>query len=263
MLLTTLEYFLFMATVLSLGSFSAAFSTRWPIKQAYLWEKEAHFALTLPFNKPPPEQMQNIRSCCKNCGQKLLWYDLTPLVSYLILKGKCRHCAYRISFHYPVIELLHLICCLPLLLTYENAYPLLLQTLLISALITAATIDREYMLIPDECNIVILSCALLFHLSTRTLESSVIGMLMGYSLIYSLRWSYQRFRHKEGIGLGDAKLVAALSAWLGISYLAPLLLCASLMGILYTLAFNKSGTQHMAFGPFLIFSAMMVFYLTL
>jgi leader peptidase (prepilin peptidase)/N-methyltransferase len=116
-------------------------------------------------------------------------------------------------------------------------------------------------LIPDECSTIILVCGLLLHLLSNTLENSVLGMLIGYNLIFTLRWLYLTFRKQEGIGLGDVKLIAALGAWLGFSSLAPLLLCASLAGILYTLLFNKDGSKHVAFGPFLILSGMLMFYL--
>jgi leader peptidase (prepilin peptidase)/N-methyltransferase len=256
-----LEWFFYTLTVLSIGSYSAAFISRWPMKHAYLWEKEAHDFLSLPFNNLPPVQISNTRSHCSHCRQILKWQDLIPLLSYLLLKGKCRYCQKKISSHYPTIELLHLVFCLPLLWLYEDVYQLTLQTVLVSALITAACIDVVHELIPDECSTIILACGLLLHLLSNTLENSVLGMLIGYSLIFILRWLYLTFRKQEGIGLGDVKLIAAIGAWLGFSSLAPLLLCASLTGILYTLLFNKDGSKHIAFGPFLILSGMLMFYL--
>jgi len=182
-------------------------------------------------------------------------------LSYLLLKGTCRYCKKKISYHYPITEFLHLVFCLPLLYLYDDFYQLTLQTLLVSALITAACIDAVHELLPDESSGLVLACGLLLHLSFDTLENSVLGMLGGYSLIYALRWFYLTVRNLEAIGLGDVKLIAALGAWLGISNLAPLLLYASLAGILYTIAFNKNVTKRMPFGPFLIFSGLLVFYL--
>lgn len=259
----TINWILYSLAILSIGSYAAAFTTRWPVKNIYLWEKEAHNFLSLPFNKIPPDNIRKNRSHCFQCHHLLTWQDLIPLISYLALKGRCRYCHMGISCRYPAIESLHLICCLPLFWVFTDTYQLTLHTLLFSALITAATIDLEHQLIPDECSTITLTCALLLNLSTNTLESSVLGMIIGYGFVYTLRWFYLTFRGQEGIGLGDAKIIAALGAWLGLSNLAPLLLCASLSGILYTVIVNRNESKYMAFGPFLIFSAMLVFYFSL
>ncbi|WP_417560861.1 prepilin peptidase [Marinomonas sp.] len=258
--LITINWVLYLSVVLSMGSYAAAFTARWPIKNIYLWEKEAHALLLLPFNKQPPNKISVKRSHCFQCHHPLTWQDLIPLLSYLLLKGKCRYCKAAISYRYPSIEFLHLAFCLPLPWIFSDIYQLALHTLLISALLTATVIDLEYQLIPDECSIIALACALLINLSNNTLETSVLGMIVGYGLIYTLRWFYLTFKGQEGIGLGDAKIIAVLGAWLGLLGLPPLLLCASLSGILYTVLTNRSGAKYMAFGPFLIFSAMLVFY---
>ncbi|WP_229426386.1 prepilin peptidase [Marinomonas profundi] len=129
-----------------------------------------------------------------------------------------------------------------------------------SSLLTAAAIDVTHHLIPDECNGIIVLCGLLLSLDKNTLESSVLGMIVGYSLIFIVAIVYQKIRGKEGIGLGDAKLLAGLGAWLGIECIPTLLLGASSLGILYTIALNKGFSRYIAFGPCLIFSSIMMFY---
>lgn len=258
---TGVELFLYIIFILSLGSYSAAFSVRWPAKCFYLWRKEAHNLLSIPFIDSSKNTIKAKRSHCNQCSHLLTWRDLIPLLSYLLLRGKCRYCKHPISYRYPIIEFLHLVLCLPLICLPLGTYSLILQTILISTLITAATIDLEYQLIPDECCVVILICALSIHLINKTLENSVIGMLIGYSFIYILHQGYVILKKQEGIGLGDVKLIAALGAWLTISNLATLLLYASLIGILYTVTLNRSGSETIAFGPFLIFSGIVVFYL--
>lgn len=255
-----IELLFYIIFTLSLGSYSAAFSVRWPTRCFYLWRKEAHDLLSIPFIDSNKDSIKT-RSRCNHCSHLLASRDLIPVLSFLLLKGKCRHCKRPISYRYPAIELLHLLLCLPLIWFSLDMYSLILQTILISALITAAVIDLEHQLIPDECCFVTLICALLVHLMNETLENSVLGMLIGFSFIYILHQGYMMFRRQEGIGLGDTKLIAALGAWLGISNLASLLLCASLTGILYTVVFNKNVSEQMAFGPFLIFSGIIVFYL--
>lgn len=255
------ELFIYIIFVLSLGSYSAAYSVRWPAKQFHIWHKEAHDLLSIPFIDSHKKTIKTNRSHCNHCSHLLIWSDLIPLLSYFILKGKCRYCNRPISYRYPIIEGLHLALCLPLIYLPLNTYSLILQTILFSTLITTATIDLEHQLIPDECCVIILICALSIHLMNKTLESSVIGMMAGYCFVYILRQGYIIIRKQEGIGLGDVKLISVLATWLSISNLAPLLFYASLMGILYTIILNKKGSVAIAFGPFLIFSGIIVFYL--
>ena len=256
-------WILYSIIVICVGSFSAAYTTRWPIKQRYLWNKEAHLLLSIPLANLPTLPFNGKRSHCPHCKQLLGYKDLIPLFSFIALKGKCRYCKQQISYRYIVIESTHLLCCLPLLWLLDDFYSIALLTLLISALITATVIDIEHKLIPDECNTMVLACALLLHISTNSLHSSVLGMMAGYGLIYSLHWLYYVFRSKDGIGLGDAKLLAALGSWLGLLHLPELLLCASLSGILYTVLSKRSNLDYIAFGPFLTISALLVFYLIL
>ncbi|RNF51147.1 prepilin peptidase [Marinomonas hwangdonensis] len=261
MLTDFFDYLVYCSIVLCVGSFAAAYTVRWPIKSRYLWEKEAHHILSLPFKQAAPTLITAKRSHCVHCHHPLPWYDLIPIVSFVWLKGKCRSCQHPLSLRYPIIESLHVIFCLPLPWLTDSLYELLLHSCIISALIVAATIDLEHKLIPDECNGLILFASLLLNLSSDHLESSVMGLLIGFSLIYFLRKGYLIVRQSEGIGLGDAKLLAALGAWLGAAHLPLLLLGASVSGILYTVLSNKNRQDYMAFGPFLIFSAMCVFYL--
>jgi leader peptidase (prepilin peptidase)/N-methyltransferase len=261
-----MSYFLYAAFVLSLGSYSAALTVRWPANMFYLWRREAHDVLSLPFLDEPNSTSlfyaKNKKlSHCPHCHHKLSWHDLIPLFSYFFLKRRCRYCKQPISKRYPAIEFLHLVLCAPLLWLYDDVYELLLHSILFSALITAAIIDAEHKLIPDECCGVALASALLINLTHQTLESSILGLLIGYIFLYVIRWLYHTVRNQEGIGLGDVKLVAVLAAWLGLLNLAPLLLCASLSGILYNGVLNKKDTKQVPFGPFLIFSAILVFYL--
>ncbi|QUX95996.1 hypothetical protein C0J08_11510 [Marinomonas sp. CT5] len=254
------EYLIYILITLSIGSFIASYTARWPIKAFYLWEKEAHQLLSKPFYKTKPLPITTSRSQCFHCFHTLTIMDLIPLISFIALKGNCRYCHHKISYRYPIIELLHLIFCLLLFTKAGDIYQLSLLTILASALMVSAVIDFEQQLIPDGCNIVVLGCALILNIMAGSIENSVLGMLFGYTIIYGVRFIYYLLKHQEGIGLGDAKLLAALGAWLGISNLAYLLLGASLSGILYTICLRKNGPKHLSFGPFLIFSALLVFY---
>ncbi|MBR7888598.1 prepilin peptidase [Marinomonas sp. A79] len=263
-MLPLLVYFVtYCLCLASIGSYAAAFTVRWPVKCHHNWQKEAHQLLNIPFKKTSERPKLGHRSCCPHCGQTLKWKDLIPIISFIRLKGHCRHCNQAISLRYPVIESLHIVSCLPLLWLSNDWLTLALYTCIMSSLITSAFIDIEHHLIPDQCITVLVSCGLLLGIISNTLLSSVVGMIVGFYLIIVVRWCYTVVRKQEGIGLGDAKLIAALGAWLGVSALPSLLLCASVGGILYTVVFRRTGSDLIAFGPLLIISAILVFYSSL
>ena len=253
------DLIIFILVTISIGSYAAAFSINWPTEMHRIWRKEAHQLLDLSFDEGS-FPTNNQRSKCDTCQHSLIWKDLIPLISYLTLKGKCRYCKSRITSQYPIIELIHSVSCIPLFWLFESAALLSLHTLLISALIPVVFIDAKHRLIPDSCCAIILSCGLLINMINNSLEHSILGLLVGYGIIYMLNQFYLIVRKRDGIGLGDAKLTAALGAWLGLSYITPLLLCASLLGILYTITSSKNASKEMPFGPFLIVSAIMMFY---
>ncbi|MCB5162770.1 prepilin peptidase [Marinomonas algarum] len=253
----------FILLILSLGSFTAAFSARWPIKTHYLWRKEAHQCLDLPFTEEKPNSLSKTRSHCMHCHHPLSWKELIPIFSFIALMGRCRHCKKRISFQYVFIEGAHFLCCMPLIWLIDDISQRIAHIIILSALISAATIDIKYKLLPDECSLITASVALLVSIDTNTTSEHIIAMIIGFFLITSLRWFFLVTRNIEAIGLGDAKLVAALGAWLGITALPTLLLYASVSGLFYSLAHKKTVQRKVAFGPFLIFSAILVFYSSL
>lgn len=263
-MITTLYYIIaYLIGLACIGSYAAAFTVRWPIKCHYIWQNEAHNWLNNPFKQAPQAFSPTYRSHCVHCNRSLRWKDLIPIASFILLRRRCRYCNEVISFRYPAIESLHVFLCLPLLWFSSDLLTLGLYSLIMSALIIAAIIDIEHQLIPDECSIMVLSCGLLLGIINSSLLGSVLGMLIGFYLIMVLRWCYAMLKKQEGIGLGDAKLIAALGAWLGASALPSLLLCASIGGILYTVVSKRTGSEPMAFGPSLILSAILVFYLSL
>ncbi|SBS34558.1 Type 4 prepilin-like proteins leader peptide-processing enzyme [Marinomonas spartinae] len=260
MLLTPTQSSFFALIILSFGSFAALFTVRWPRLSEYLWQKEAHNALGIPFEAEIPESISTGRSRCESCHHTLSWKDLIPILSYGLLQGRCRYCQMRISPHYVLIESTCLCICLPLLITCHDLIELSLNSLLMCSLLTAAIIDYQHKLIPDECCLIALAAALLLNIHSGTLENAVLGMIVGYSAVYLLRWGYLKIRNIEAIGLGDVKLLATLGAWLGVLHLTTLLLYASLIGILYILLYREKNKEPIPFGPFLFLSGIIHYY---
>lgn len=257
--ITELLYCLF---VLCLCSYSGLYAYRWPLKLRYVWEKEAHQLLLMPFHKNMPFQTAQ-SPCCSHCHQALPLKHMIPLISFLLLRGKCHYCSKKLHYRYPLIELAHITLCLPLLWLNQDIPSLFLHSILLSCLITITAIDFENQLIPDECNFLALACVLLLHLLSDTLESCVMGVIIGYLFIHFLNVGYKTLRKTEGIGLGDAKLAAVLGGWVTLPNLTLMLACASIVGILYTLFINKSRKDPSPFGPFLIFSATLIAFYNL
>ncbi|AEF54700.1 prepilin peptidase [Marinomonas posidonica] len=254
-----IRYALYLIFVLSLGSFSGAYCYRWPKQQHLNWQKEAKLILGIPpktINSPYPKH-----SRCPSCQHRLSIWDLIPILSFVLLRRRCRYCLQKISARYTIIELTHLMACAALPFLIYELYALILYSLLISALITASFIDSEHYLLPDECLLVAIICAFLTQLNSVQLSNHVLGAIIGFLVIYGLGKLYSRFRKQTGIGIGDAKLTAVLGAWLGFLHLPDILFCACILGILYTVIRVKQKVNLIAFGPFLTFSGIFLFYI--
>lgn len=207
------------------------------------------------------------RSYCPHCQLALTPGDNIPLLSWLWLRGRCRECRETISWRYPAIESLSLLITL-LVASLLPAGPLLLATLLLSWLLLAlAIIDSMHFLLPDSLTLSLLWAGLLCQLAgvlpSVSLEQGIAGAALGYGVFWLLAWGYQIVRGEEGLGRGDAKLLAAGGAWLGWQTLPPLLLLASSLGItvfmLARLVVKRSLSARLPFGPALATAIWLLF----
>lgn len=195
-------------------------------------------------------------SNCPACGSRLHAVDLIPVLSYLLLRGRCRYCGGKISAQYPFIELTVGV----LFLAAYLKYGLTLTTLrifVLFAVITAATvIDWRYRIIPDKLNLAgfILGAALLFE-SREVLSANIIGFLAGGGILYLVA-----LVSKGGMGGGDIKLSAVMGLLLGWRYLLLALFLANaagaLAGILLVLFKIKKMKEALPFGPYLAFGSV-------
>ncbi len=240
-----------------------AYVARTPKYEEYIWRKEAHNFLDMPFDESPPQAFHIGRSHCPECNETLQFYDLIPVLSFIISKGKCRYCKHTISIKYPLIELGSLAICLPLLLISQHWLSLLLVTGIFCLLICISLIDWQHQWIPDQLNLLLLGLSLGVNLleSERMLYHAVLGMVFGYVLIVSIRQLYLTLKGIEAIGLGDAKLLAALGAWQGLESLFYIVFYASILGVIYALISKKGRYQSLAFGPFLCLAAFSHFFI--
>lgn len=239
---------------LIIGSFINVVIYRLPIMLQREWDEEPN---SPPFNLATPA------SHCPVCHILLRWRDNIPLISWLLLRGRCRSCHQPIAWRYPCIELLTALIFLSIVLRFGASLYSLSLLGLCATLIVLAVIDIDTLILPDRVTLPLLWCGLLCALigiSPISLSASVAGAMLGYIVLWLIFWLFKLLTSREGLGYGDFKLLAALGAWLGVQSLLFIVLLASLLGTLLgsILLLLRAKEQHsplFAFGPYLAFCA--------
>ena len=221
--------------------------------------------------QPPPaaDQPFNLavpRSRCPHCAHPISALENIPLLSYLVLRGRCRACRQPISLRYPAIELLtgslFALAVLHFGLSPAGAGAMLF----VAAAVALAFIDYDTKLLPDDINQPLLWAGLLFNLFAiyTGLGHALIGAVAGYLSLWTVYWAFKLLTGKEGMGYGDFKLLAAIGAWLGWQLLPLVILLSSLVGALVggaLILLTKRGRDvPMPFGPFLAAAGVIGFF---
>ena len=237
----TPEYFIVLMFVLGLlvGSFLNVVIHRLPL----IMEREWRAQCRLLFNdivaspdKASPATYNLIvpRSSCPHCHKQIHALDNIPVISYLLLRGKCRNCAAPISLRYPVVELISAGLAAFVAWHFNFEVKTFFAILLTWALLCLSVIDIDKQLLPDDITQPFLWLGLscnLFNMFTDT-NSSLIGAIAGYAILWIVFMLFKVITGKEGMGNGDFKLLAMLGAWLGWQMLPFIILFASLLGSL-------------------------------
>lgn len=247
-------------TVLGLlvGSFLNVVIYRTPAAMMSQWRHEARDILGLPAEEEPRISIISPASRCPKCDTPIRWYQNIPVVSWVLLKGKCSQCQANISLRYPLIELFTGL--ISAYCAWHFGFGPWLGAILIGVwlLIALAMIDFDTTLLPDSLNYLLLWIGLMAAwagISPVALPDAVLGAAIGYLSLWSLYWAFKLLTGKEGMGYGDFKLLAALGAWLGWQYLPLVILLSSLVGavvgglLLSTGAIKRD--QGIPFGPYL------------
>jgi leader peptidase (prepilin peptidase)/N-methyltransferase len=208
------------------------------------------------------------RSHCPHCHHRLQWFELIPLFSYVFLKGRCGQCAQSISMRYPAVELVTAALFLMCLHQYGFTLQALAACFFCATLLALAWIDAETFLLPDILTQALLWVGLIgsaLSLTHTPLLQSLGGAVLGYGLLWLVSWGFEKLAGKEGMGQGDLKLLAGLGAWVGVWSLLPLILLASISGLIFGIVQKFRGqlghNGHFAFGPFLALSGFACFFL--
>ncbi|MFT5605541.1 MAG: leader peptidase (prepilin peptidase)/N-methyltransferase [Paracoccaceae bacterium] len=247
----------------ALGSFFNVVIYRLPLMMESAWRREYESLLNTgdDTNAQSEQTSFNIaipNSHCPSCKTPIKPWQNIPIISYLVLKGRCSSCNNSIGIRYPLIELATALLgvgCLALfgLGAYGFATAALCWVLLI---LTAIDIDHQ--LLPDQLTLPLLWAGLLLSavgISAISLHDAVIGAAAGYLSLWSVYWLFKLITGKEGMGYGDFKLLAALGAWMGWQQLPVIIILSSLVGAILGslyMALNKSSRgQTIPFGPYL------------
>jgi leader peptidase (prepilin peptidase)/N-methyltransferase len=202
------------------------------------------------------------RSFCTQCKHTLTWYDLLPIVSWIMLAGKCRYCRKHISFLYPFIEILTAVSMTALFLTTPTSY-LFAYFIFFSALIITIRTDFEMMLISRFLTIFLVPIVWLMatlNLLPISLTESILGSIFGYFFLFCIAKIFAWWTKKEGMGQGDFEFLACIGAFIGpLGCWITLLIAStlgSILGLLYIIIFRPGANLRIPFGPFLAFGAI-------
>ncbi|MBB3261370.1 leader peptidase (prepilin peptidase)/N-methyltransferase [Paraburkholderia bannensis] len=206
------------------------------------------------------------RSACPHCGHVLRAWENIPLVSWLLLRGRCSQCGTRVSLRYPAVEIASALCAAGALLAFGPSVKALAAFALSAALIAASMIDLEHHLLPDAITLPLVWAGLLVNLADTftDLRSALIGAVAGYLVLWSVYWIFRLLRGVEGMGHGDFKLLAALGAWLGWAALPQIVVISAVAGAVVGLAATLSGRMRfeepLPFGPYLAAGAFITLF---
>ncbi|NIM19526.1 MAG: prepilin peptidase [Candidatus Latescibacteria bacterium] len=214
---------------------------------------------------PIGESIVRPRSRCPQCGRYIRWFENVPLLSYILLGGRCRGCRSKIPLRYPAVELLSGVFAVFSLWRYGVTLEALWVYAFLVVLLAIAVIDWRHQIIPDVLSLggVILGITGAFVCLSIDPIEAFIGTAFGASILIVIALIYKAVRKIDGLGGGDVKLMAMIGAFLGWQMVLLVLFIASLMGSLYGLHLMRSGGDGktaVAFGSFLAPSAAIVFF---
>ena len=239
---------------------------------------------SLPQIKTPVTIASPSRSFCPHCEKQLLWYHNIPLISWFLLGGKCAFCRAGISFRYPLLEFITALAATACFLRFGLNLTGVVAFVVVCSLIVITVIDIDYMIIPNKITYPGTALGILLGVSsslsssiatpirwlqldypfTASITDSLLGILMGGGTLYALWWFYIVVRKREGLGLGDVKLLTMLGAIFGYECAIATIFLGSIFGSIVgvTLLAMKRHTMssYLSFGPYLAVAAVLYIF---
>ena len=247
---------------LIVGSFLNVVILRLPRVMELEWHRECAQLAELAGSGTAsvPDQalsLANPPSSCPHCGARIAPWDNIPVVSWLLLRGRCRDCKASISARYPLIEGLTAALSIIVVWQFGASAEALAALVLTWGLIALAFIDLDTQLLPDDITLPLLWLGLLISLTGLFTDSTsaIIGAVAGFLMLWSVFHLFRLLTGKEGMGRGDFKLLALFGAWLGWQALPQIVLLSAMAGAIIGVALIATGhrdsQQPIPFGPFL------------
>jgi len=249
---------------LAIGSFLNVLIHRLPRMMEADWRAQC---AELAGSEEAPAARYNLvvpGSHCPQCKTPLRAIDNIPIASWLALRGKCAHCATRISARYPIVEALTAVLSAIIAWKFGLTWQTPLALVFTWTLIALTFIDADTTLLPDDLTLPLLWLGLLANLYGVfvPINEAVIGAVAGYLTLWSIYWLFKLTTGKEGMGYGDFKLLAALGAWMGWKALLPIVLLSSLVGAVVGIALivlaRRGREIPIPFGPYLAAAGLIV-----
>ena len=254
---------------LLVGSFLNVVIYRVPEGLNRNWKLQAKQMLDLPLEQGEGERFNILMppSHCPSCKAAIKPWQNIPILSYVLLKGQCKHCHAAISLRYPLVELLTGLVFAVCAWKFGATWTALAAMVFSAYLIAMIFIDADTQLLPDQLTLPLMWGGIVFHLAAyllqadwgiTTLVDSLLGTIVGYMSLWSIFQLFKLVTGKEGMGYGDFKLLAALGAWLGISVLPIIIIMSAVVGLIFALIMKVAKNQPMPFGPYLAISGWIV-----
>ncbi len=226
------------------------------------------FANVCIYRLPKKQSVVIKRSNCPSCKKNIKWFDNLPLISFFLLSGKCRNCKKKISLKYFIVELASVLIFVTIYIFFGLTITSLLLAILSIYFIIIFFIDLKHYIIPDVLTFPLMIIGFLKsfdqNLNTSIFPNyinSFCGGIFGYLIIWSIILFYKKFRNKEAMGLGDAKLLAAIGFWFGWLSIPFVLLISSLVALIYVtpslIKKSKNLTSQIPFGPYIILGTIL------
>jgi len=261
-------FYLFCVGLLSLaiGSFLNVVIHRLPIMMEREWL--SHCAELTESREQPPRETFNLNtpgSRCPHCGHAITAKENIPILSYLLLHGKCSDCGNKISPRYPIVEAVTALLSITVAWHFGFHWTALAGLFFTWALVALTMIDFDTQLLPDSITLPFIWLGLTLSLWNIFIgsQTAIIGALAGYLSLWSVYWAFKLFTGKEGMGFGDFKLLAMLGAWMGWQMLPIIILLSSavgaIVGITLIVVRGRDKNIPIPFGPYLATAGWIAF----
>jgi len=251
---------------LMVGSFLNVVIYRLPEMMKRNWQHQCAELRGEPIEPQPTFNLILPRSTCIHCGHRITALENIPVISYVVLRGRCSKCHSPISMRYPLVEAISAMMSGFVAWHFGFDWVTIPALIFIWALITLAVIDLNTQLLPDDITLPLLWLGLLINMANgfTDIHSALIGAVAGYLSLWLVFWSFKLMTGKEGMGYGDFKLLAAIGAWLGWQMLPLVLLSSSLVGACVGIglmaAAKLKNNMPIPFGPYLVGGAIIALF---